>query len=158
MSTSTIYYTMKNNTTLKFHLRLEMKLLIVSLLLILVLSALGFAFVNYLRGAYYYTISLLISASIGLIPILQCCVSSMVANSDYCIIKSWNHLKGLVINWEDIDEIYFRHYMPLNNQRILIKYRDKKNKQKTIVVLCDESDYIEDIIPFLKDNTKIRKY
>lgn len=147
-----------NNTTLKFHLRLEMKLIIVSLLLILVLSALGFAFVSYLRGAYYYSISLLISASIGLIPILQCCVSNMVANSDYCIIRSWNHLKGLVINWENIDEIYFRHYMPLNNQRILIKYRDEKNKQKTIVVLCDESDYIEDIIPFLKENTKIRKY
>lgn len=144
--------------TLKFHLRLEMKLLIVSLLLILVLSALGFAFVNYLRGAYYYTISLLISASMGLIPILQCCVSSMVANSDYCIIRSWIHLKGLVINWENVDEVYFRHYIPLSNQRILIKYRDKKNKQKTIVVLCDESDYIEDIIPFLKENTKIRKY
>jgi hypothetical protein len=57
-----------------------------------------------------------------------------------------------------MDEVYFRHYMPLSNQRILIKYRDKRNKQRTIVVLCDESDYIEDIIPFLKENTKIRKY
>ena len=147
-----------DHNTLRFHLSLGMKLIIVSLLLILVLSAIGFAFVTYLRGSCYYSISFLISASIGFIVILQCCVSSMVASSDCCIIKSWNHLKGLVINWEDIDEVYFRHYMPLNNQRILIKYRDKRDKQRAIVVLCDESDYIEDIIPFLKENTKIRKY
>lgn len=141
-----------------FRLSKKIKFVIIYLFLLFGICILWLAAMTYFRGEYLYTIACLINVLIGLIIPVQCCLSSMFVYPDYCVIKSWNHPTGVIIQWEDIDEVYFRHHAILNNQKIVVKYRSKNNKLNTMVVLCDESNYIEDIVPYLKSNTRIRKY
>ena len=77
---------------------------------------------------------------------------------DHIIVTSWMHPLGKRIEQGDIDEVFFRHYAILNSQRIVIKYHNDKKRQKEMVVLCDESDYIEDMTAYLRSETKVRRY
>ena len=149
---------MKDSALQTYQLSASKKVLIISLIYLFVLCCIGLAILAYIRG-YYETAGIIAFWSIVTIfSGIQCGMSRLRVYDNYCVIRSVFHSHGLKLEWEQIDEVLFRHYAPFNIQRLVIKYHDSKHKRREKVVLCDETDYIEDVIPYLHSNTKVRKY
>lgn len=149
---------MKEKPLQSYRLSKAKKLLLCSLIFLLEICSLLIIIAAFLKG--YNTTGYIVSFwfLVNIFTFVQCLISQISIYSDYCIVKSWNHPAGLQIPLSSISEVYFRHATMFNNQRIVIKYADVTNKQKEIVVLCDESDYIDDMASLLNPQTKVRKY
>lgn len=111
-------------------------------------------------GKYAYVVmGLLALVGLGLV-LMKILYSSMEVYKDYCVVKTELHpIAGVRIPWSDVEEIFFRHSSFSGNQRIVLFYHTlTEQKSQKLVVLCDESDYIEDVIPLLDSHTRVRKY
>lgn len=149
---------MKVNPICVYRLSARKKVFLIGAIFLLELAFLGLILIGLLKGYYLIVGVLLFWALMNIVTALQCCTSSISIFTNHCVVKTWLHPKGVKIEWKKIEEIYFRHYTLFNDQRIVIRYNDNKQKPRQIVVLCDESDYIEDMIQYLDSKTKIRKY
>lgn len=140
---------MKDSALQTYQLSASKKVLIISLIYLFVLCCIGLAILAYIRG-YYETAGIIAFWSIVTIfSGIQCGMSRLRVYDRYCVIRSVFHPRGIKIDWKHIDRIYFRHYAPFLTQRVIIKYRNNKLRLREKVILCEETDNINDLKLYL---------